>query len=195
MSRFICFILGAGLGGVVVWYGCKEHYQRIADEEIQSVREAFTGTSKKEETQEANSNAMSLTNKTDHRANIAEYNKLLKECEYNRVSPKETLIDCEETSESEQAVVSRPYVITPEEFDTLENYDVIIFTYYADGVLVDEDNAPLTSDEIFWSVGEDFATHFGEYEDDSVHIRNDLRQTDYEILKVLQRYGDLHEQQ
>lgn len=67
------------------------------------------------------------------------------------------------------------------------------YTYYADGVLVDEDEDPLEIPEIATSIGLDFASHFGDYDEDSVHIRNDMRHIDYEIVRDLRKYGDFHE--
>ena len=40
-------------------------------------------------------------------------------------------------------------------------------------------------------VGVDSLTHFGEYEEDSVFVRNDLLQTDYEILRDPRKYSDV----
>lgn len=43
------------------------------------------------------------------------------------------------------------------------------------------------------TVGEDFAEHFGEYEDDSVFIRNDRLRCDYEILRDNRSFSDVAE--
>ena len=40
-------------------------------------------------------------------------------------------------------------------------------------------------------VVEDFADHFGEYEDDSVFVRNNRLKCDYEILRDEGEYSDL----
>ena len=40
-------------------------------------------------------------------------------------------------------------------------------------------------------VGLDSLTHFGQYEDDSVYVRNDERMTDYEILLDIRGYWEL----
>lgn len=194
MKRCLYFIFGAGIGGTVTWYCCKEHYRKIADEEIQSVIEMFHKDGS--EPLNVTSPEQPVENQKRERSEqLTEYSKLLQDCAYNRGAPKDALVDNTEETSDAQPNAKGPYIISPEEFDTQENYDVIVFTYYADNVLVDEDGSPLSTDEIYWYVGEDFASHFGEYEDDSVHIRNELRQTDYEILRVIQRYGDLHESQ
>ena len=40
-------------------------------------------------------------------------------------------------------------------------------------------------------IGEDSLNHFGEYEEDSVFVRNDSMATDYEILRDLRAYSDV----
>lgn len=73
------------------------------------------------------------------------------------------------------------YVIAPEELGEEMDYDTIEFTYYADGVLTDENDEVLEN----WAtiLPEDFADHFGEYEEDSVYVRNDRLKCDYVILR------------
>lgn len=85
----------------------------------------------------------------------------------------------------------KPYVISPDEFGEMEDedYDKVSVTYYADGVLADEyDEVVENVDEI---VGEESLTHFGEYEDDSVFVRNDKLKCDYEILLDQRNYSDI----
>ena len=48
-------------------------------------------------------------------------------------------------------------------------------------------NVLIIVDDIEETVGEDSLEHFGEYEDDSVYVRNDAKKCDYEIL-LDQRY-------
>ena len=81
-----------------------------------------------------------------------------------------------------------PYVITPEEFDE-EGYETISLTYYADGVLTDEQDFPI--EDVEDTVGNDALNSFGEYEDDSVYVRDDDKGIDYEILLDVRKYSDL----
>lgn len=82
-----------------------------------------------------------------------------------------------------------PYVIPPEDFGEFEDYEKISLTYYSDGVLTDENDEIM--DDVEDSVGEDSLNHFGEYEDDSVFVRNDRKKCDYEILLDLRKYEDV----
>ena len=85
-------------------------------------------------------------------------------------------------SENEERMTAPgPYVISPDEFGCADGYDAIGLTYYSgNGVLVDDNEERV--DNVEELVGECSLKHFGEYEDDSVYVRNDERKCDYEIL-------------
>lgn len=80
-------------------------------------------------------------------------------------------------------------IISPEEFNDNIEYDIESLRYYADGVLANEDDEIIDNAESL--VGKDFAKYFGEYEDDSVFVRNDRLKTYYEILRDLRTYSDI----
>ena len=84
--------------------------------------------------------------------------------------------------ELEQASRSKPYIISPGEVGDIPGYDKFTLKYYRDGVLLDDANEPL--DDATSIVGDRFMTHFGEYEEDTVYVRNDRTQADYEILFI-----------
>ena len=86
-----------------------------------------------------------------------------------------------------------PFVISPDEFGEDPNYQTVSLTLYEDGVLTDDyDDIVVDVDDL---VGEDSLTHFGEYEDDSVFVRNESMQTDFEILRDLRAYSECHPDQ
>lgn len=82
----------------------------------------------------------------------------------------------------------KPYVIPPEEFGENE-YETVSLTFYADKILTDDDNIPV--EDIDNVVGHDSLTTFGRYEDDSVFVRNDYLQKDFEILLDPRKYLDI----
>ena len=86
----------------------------------------------------------------------------------------------------------KPYVISPEEFGEFEDYERISLSYYADQVLADEDDEKV--DDADNVVGLESLTHFGEFEDDSVFVRNDRLKCDYEILLDQRTYSDVMKQ-
>ena len=177
------FAAGAAVGSVVTWKLLKTKYERIAQEEIDSVKEAFS--------QRANSDDTNAKDKKDHNDDDDEY--FVKVDDDNEYSKMVKNLGYSYNSEKKKGggTVKRPYVITPDEFGEIYEYDTISLRYYADKVLTDEDDVVITNvDEI---IGEDSLTHFGEYEDDSVFVRNDEMKADYEILLDLRKYYDINE--
>lgn len=84
--------------------------------------------------------------------------------------------------------LDKPYIITPGEFGEFHDYETITLIYYSDGVLVDDNDEIIDEpDEI---VGEGNLERFGEFDDNSLHIRNDQLKCDYEILKDKTTYSN-----
>lgn len=170
-SLFI-FSLGVGVGSIVTWNLLKDKYVRLAQEEIDSVKEVF---SKKEA--ELDKELENIREKEEYTNEITKQGY----ADYSGISKSE--------DEKESRDVERPYVITPEDFGSYSDYDTINLTYYADGILADEDDELV--DDVEDIVGFDSLNHFGEYENDAVHVRNDARKADYEILRDSRTYSDV----
>jgi hypothetical protein len=169
------FATGAIIGSVVTWQILKRKYDALINKEIESVIETFS---------RRNEECTVEKEETDNEPKIPEQITFedLERKEYDKLTVLYKVTE-------EVDVVEKPYVIPPEEFGEREGYDYECLTYYADGVLTDE--AGEVIEDVDDIVGLGFETHFGEYEDDSVHIRNDKYETDYEILRDLRRYSDL----
>jgi hypothetical protein len=82
-----------------------------------------------------------------------------------------------------------PYVISPDEFAERKDYDTVSLTYYKDKVLTYE-NDEIVKD-VDGLIGRDSLNHFGEYEDDSVFVRDDELKRDYEILLDQRNFTDV----
>lgn len=83
------------------------------------------------------------------------------------------------------------YTIDPDDFNILEDYGTETLYYTRDNYVVDVDYRKLSDDEIKATIGHDPLGSFGEYEDDSVHVRNEIRQIDYEILLSDKDYNEI----
>ena len=86
----------------------------------------------------------------------------------------------ENEGEEEYEPMSKPYVINPINYAEKDDYGCENLAYYADGVLADINDEPV--DNIEELVG-DALDHFGDYEEDAVHVRNEKLKCDYEILR------------
>lgn len=174
LSKVFIFAAGAAVGALVSWRILQPYYKKIADEEIESVIKQFSGD--KSECDESDDREEDRD--TDFEHDISEYSDVLRGEGYASI-PKGKEMD----------YVTKPYVISPEDFGELEDYDQRTLFYYADGVLTDDEDNPI--EDVDGVVGRGSLTHFGEYEDDSVHVRNDRFRTDYEILRELNNYADV----
>lgn len=169
LSKILIFATGAAIGSVVTWKLIEGRYKQIVQEEIDSMDEYYRNKYGIEDAEDEEENS-----EADAQVDIREYAKTLSQQGYTNYS------NIEITEDEEVKDVERPYVISPEEFGELHGYDTVTFYYHADGVLTDDQNEPI--EDVDDVVGLDSLNHFGEYEDDSVFVRDDTRRIDYEIL-------------
>ena len=176
------FIAGAAIGSLVTWKLLDAKYKQIADEAIESTKERFLkwkadiladSTNSKEEPKVEEK-------KPYEKPDIMEYAAMIDKLKY------------EEKGGGEPMTHESPYVIPPDEFDEMDDYEACSYTYYADNVLTDDFGKVV--EDIENTVGIDSLKHFGEYEDYSVFVRNDILKTDYEILLDNRKYSDVNAQ-
>lgn len=173
----LIFLLGAAAGSVATWKLVKTKYEQIAQEEIDSVKEVFAKKHNAEQEKESES----PVNFTYPKTNLEKYENVVKESGYlGRENDEE--------GGSEPMENKAPFVIPPEEFGE-NDYETVSLTYYADGVLTDEYGDII--ENVDHIVGVDSLNHFGEYEDDSVFVRNNELELDYEILMDYRNYSDV----
>lgn len=192
ITKLLIFTVGAAIGSAVTWKVAQERYKTIADEEIASVKEMYKNkleenNKKIEEIETVSSRVANLITNPQpkehvmtEKPDIMEYAKILKKQNYANATTEK---------EGGDSMNSRIYIIPPEEFGQKDGYDAISLNYFADGVLTDDWNEPI--EDVEGTVGKESLTHFGEYEDDSVFVRNDVLKADYEILKDLKNFSDL----
>ena len=180
---------GAALGSAVTFKLMKDKYEQIVQEEIDSVKEVFSKNQEEpsDMTEDVNKEAEVKVEKEDM---FDDYIKELEKREYTNYSQAaEKTIPLENEHKKEERNVEKPYVISPEEFGEFDDYEQISLTYYADHILADDmDELVENLDEV---VGFDSLNHFGEYEDDTVFVRNDRLRCDYEICRDLRTYSEV----
>lgn len=186
--NFAMFMAGATVGAAGAWLYCKRYYEQIAQEEIDSVKTAFAerkpdilkNTNRAEDNKDDNKQK---ANMAKLKPDLVDYAAKLQAEGYTNYSAHS---EKNNKNEEDETVVEKPYVISPDEYGDCE-YTTISLTYYSDGTLADDEDEIV--DNVEDTVGADFAEHFGEYEMDSVHIRNDRRKCDYEICKDNRTYA------
>ena len=179
-TNVMMFVLGAAVGSVVTWQYVKTKYEQIAQEEIDSVREVFL---KKDPDVTVGIKEADVRSRKEEKLGVMEYAARLQKEGYTNYAGMNAV------EEEETETVERPYVISPEDFGEFDKYEKISLTYYADQVLADENDELI--DDVEDIIGFESLTHFGEYEDDSVFVRNDRLKCDYEILMDSRLYSDV----
>lgn len=162
----LAFTLGAAVGSVVTWKIVKTKYEEIARQEVEEVRAVYEKKKKAEQ---------------EEKKVKKEYDELI-----NKYAPVPEALTTEGKEGPNE--MDEPYVISPAEFGDQDGYEIESLTYYEDGVLTDEYDEPI--EDIDDLIGLESLDHFGEYEDDSVFVRNDGRRTDYEILRDTRTYAE-----
>lgn len=182
ITKILLFTTGAAVGSAVSWMLVKTKYEKTIEdknEEIEFLRDRYSASKAREKVGEKIVEGIEDSMEESEEPTIHEISEKVRKLRYNNESYNE---------EEDEDDMCGPEVIAPEE-SWEQDYPVISLTYYEeDGVLVDEHNKIIgNAGEL---VGEDFADHFGEYEDDSVFIRNRKNKVYYEILKDYGSYSD-----
>lgn len=180
IAGFLMFAAGAVVGSIATWKLVKTKYERIADEEIESIKAVY---SKKEAVLNESKVTREENESTNEKPSIyemKEYLDRLKENGYHKEENKE---------EGDPDMNDSPYIISPEEYGNLDDHTCVSLSYYADGILADDwDTEIIDPDE---EVGPDIASHFGEYEEDTVFVRNEKSKVDYEICRDLRTFAEV----
>ena len=183
MIKLFIFTAGAAIGSAVTWNVVKTKYEQIANEEIESVKRHYKMKEIGEQVCKGFKDGIESVDKP-----VADAVKDMYESYAARYSSSQDEKPESKVEEKEEENVEKPYVISPEEFDEIDEYEAISLTLYADGVLADDQGNII--DDVEGTVGKDSLNHFGEYEEDSVFVRNDARRCDYEILADALTYED-----
>lgn len=175
MSKLLYFMIGGVTGGMIAWSYAKKKYEQIAQEEIDSVKEIYSRKENNKDTYKKDEEYIRETELMDN------------EPEEDTFSEKyEKAVEAQKRY-SGVDMNEKPYVISPEEFDEI-GYETISLYYYVDGVVADRDDNII--DNVDDIIGNDSLGTFGQYEDDSVYVRNDALKCDYEILRAEENFEE-----
>lgn len=129
---------------------------------------------------------------------VIEYNNILKSNGYKTESQDDDIIDDDlleieeeyENPEPDEYDVTNTdsFVISPDEYMTVSGYTSMSLIYHSDDVITDEEGSVIEDPDA--TLMPDIKSHFGEYELDTVYIRNESRQVEYEILWDDEPFGE-----
>ena len=189
LSSVIIFCGGVFIGGFLTWDFFKTKYEKIADEEIASVKETFEHREprpdknyKVEESLKGNDTYINVS------PGVAErIIQIIDSNGYRNYS--NTAIETDKKGGTADMELKQPYVITPEQYEDNVDYTKVSLTWYNDEVLEDDWGNVLDPDDV---IGSDALKTFGQYEKDSVFVRDDEEQIDYEVLLDTRSYKETY---
>ena len=200
LQTILIVIASSGISGAAGYFIAKKKYEKKADEEIESVKKAFN-EHLNELTKAGEKIDIPMTrngyskyskkklseNKTKKESDreplptdpVATTNYIDYSAPY-RTSSKSVKIE-KKFVEGEKGATSNdePYIISPDDF-MASSYESSTLLYYADGVLADSDNNVISS--YIGLIGPKALNSFGQYQEDTVFVRNDKLKTDFEII-------------
>ena len=189
LSKLVVFTAGAALGSAVTLYLVRAKYEKMTIDEIRSIRELYEKPIVPDFVDEDDLEDDSVEEDNDdeddleeENPGLTEYNKLVKTYNYAAKSASKSTV-------KEEKEVREPYVIEPEEFDE-NGYDTVSLYWFEDGVITYAIGGEIM-DNVDEMIGEDAPNHFGEYEDETVYIRNDRLKTDFELCRDGRRYSEV----
>lgn len=189
LSSVIIFCGGVFIGGFLTWDFFKTKYEKIADEEIASVKETFEH---REPRPDKNYNVEEVPKGNDAYINVSpgvaeRIIQIIDSNGYRNYSNAQ--IEIEKKGGAADMELKHPYVITPEQYEDNVDYTKVSLTWYSDKILEDDWGNVLDPDDV---IGSDALTTFGQYEKDSVFVRDDDEQIDYEVLLDTRSYKETY---
>ena len=199
----IIFVAGAAVGGAVAAKLVSKKYEKIIDDEIESVKEAFKEQKNaiidEYEKKLDNNEAPEIEAELANRERICTREELLEEV--NKISDDNGYtpvdMDLPEDIKPKKYLnnTDMPYTIYPRDVGELPGYRVVSVTLYSNGIATElVDTGDNCVEELIYDIdeilGEENFARIGEIEPDMVYIRNDMYKTDYVVYASDDEYED-----
>ena len=185
MKSFLIFVSGIIVGAGASYVILKNKKEEEINEAYREAREY--GKNRTEITKEDDEQIDDVGNNSDESEEENEMKHIINDSGYSSVP--------DEPNKKTSSLT--PFIIPPEEFGIDDDMEISTIYYYeatTDGVnledvLVDEYNDEIhdVEDLLGMSIS-DIVSHYGEYEEGSVYIRNPKLNVDYEIVREIAYY-------
>lgn len=164
---FVSFILGAAAGVLLSRRYFSTKFGRIADEEIQSVKEVFSKRSE----------GYSEAEKEDVKTSETPEKKPGEPVDYSGITGKSSAANIP----AQGSDIKQIYTITPEQYGEFEGYTSLTLNCFADGIIAEDDTGrKLILSSLNVGTDIDFEKLFES--DDVIYVRNDETHADYEVV-------------
>ena len=186
MKEIMIFAAGVAIGGAAVWFYQERKYETLINNEIESVKEAFSNRQMvneiaeeaDDETTDVSESLQELADKARNKVNIFEYQNEIEKHNYAQYSEPEK----KEEKKEEVVVKVKPYIIDQGDFREFEDYGHLTMDYYTDKVLADADHPDVPISDISDYVGDCLKRVSEDNTDDWIYVRNEEKRVDIEIF-------------
>ena len=198
MKKGFIFLGGLITGAVITYFTMKNKCEEYIQKEIKEVKDELHNRHNDvenevidvEETEEVkdteDANETEEVNNTEDAENHQEYNDII-----NEYAPSNEVKISEIEREDDPRFA---HIVTPEDFGSIEGYDYDSLYWHPNNVVTNNtDTESIHPDELYNLVGmswSEIESHFGEYEDDTVFVRNNDLKCDYEILRTIEDFEE-----
>lgn len=196
----LAFIFGAAVGSGITYLCVKSHFNDISNAEIEETREYYKqlqANLEAEYEQKMCENAEKSpknVEKSDilvkkepkiekNDAEQAKYNEIIHKLNYGEYFKKEDEAPVEDRMD--------PFIITDDEWDENNGYDKVWLTFFEDDEVFVDDCENVVENGIDL-IGESNLTEFGEFEENTLYIRNNKYGTDYMVTLEHSSYRETY---
>lgn len=196
----VSYILGAGVGSLVTFVATKKYYQKIANEEIASVKESVLKRNAKlysvepdeiEESETDEETIEKMTNYSKIYQGGGEVDGIL-----NTLAEKEHPDDDEKPKKKSRKA---PRIIKAEDYDSYPEYrKLTVFYFVGDGIIADEDDETELEGFGFYNdlVGKCLEKYgFADNDETVIFVRNEQIMADFEIMKNFGTFADVRKEE
>lgn len=205
LKGIVLFLSGTAIGYAAGYFLTKRHYENLYRTEIEltkaELREHYLGKTEPKDTEKTpDEEKTSGTAKTENNPLLKYAADLAKRERYNYGDP--SAVGTDDVEEDEPYVAPgedykpigdinapAPYIIHPDVYGQEDDYTTAELLCFADDVIVDDTDLPIENRNMH--IPRDLINHFGEFDADTVYVRNEQLKIDYEILRSERSYyGD-----
>ena len=210
MRKPLVFAIGTLLGGAIgagsTYFVINKRYEERANKEMDEIRSHYISeidalkseiaTLKQEAAEELEKLQEEKPAKAKKAKSKVEEEADDDDSEYKRVLAKQNYSDISEEKKpkKEKKSPNRPYCITPEQYQIESQYAKVTLDYWnGNGYFtnIEGDEEPEAG---VWIDVANTLSRVGDYEEDTLYVRNDRLQTDYEIYFHEDEWGGLEEE-
>ena len=190
---FLIFVIGAATGSATTYFLLKNKFQSEAEEEIQEIRDYYdhkaeSGEPKNDEPVEVQSASSAYEKSSldaDRHAKAQQNMEKAPPRDYTQYYEPQDVVISEPDESLTKAVSYRdPYIISPNDFGEEPSYTEEHWILHPNGSVTDEETGEEIEDLLGW-IGTGWERSIGEYEVNTVRIRNERLSSDIEIVQEM----------